>query len=202
MTLRSITPRAIKVENPGDTALDIPALRLAGPSLGGDTRPSRRTRSLLIKQSQTEWCWAACIQMLMSNRFGSYPAQCTMAGHAFLPLAPESGCSDPQRINFPLPVGRVAQELARWGMSSQSQSRPVSFQSLVSEISANRPVKIGLLWNGNGGHAVLVVGWDQSSQGRFLILHDPQRGAGSVWYEDLMTAYGLGNWSWTWTNIS
>ncbi len=101
----------------------------------------------------------------------------------------------------------LAPNYARWGVPLRLFHCPVPFETLVSEVSQNRMVLVGLkFWYADvqqyAGHAVLVVGYSQNAQGRFLIVYDPIRGIGADWYEDLLTAYGRGSWYATWIELA
>jgi Papain-like cysteine protease AvrRpt2 len=158
----------------------------------------------LLYQHESEWCWAACLEMILKSRWSDAPSQCELAGDAF---DVEGCCRSPadRLCNRPLPVWRIAGELANYGIPYVFHESRVSEERLVEEVTRNRPVLLGLQFDwsdgGTSGHAVLVVGWDENQDGRFLIVHDPARGIGSDWYEDLSSAYGRGRWYCTWTGL-
>ena len=100
---------------------------------------------------------------------------------------------------------RLSEQLLHFGVTSTLYDSPAPLETLLREISQNRVVLVGTEFfvpeGGIAGHAVLVVGWEQSDQGPFLIVHDPIRGVVSDWYEDLLSSYGRGEWFCTWTGL-
>jgi hypothetical protein len=202
MGLRAESERPIPVSFDSSTSASP-----LGPTLGTPLGP-RRTGTDLAYQEQTEWCWAACMQMTLLGLGLSSPRQCQLAGMAFGPPFPgadpgQGCCKSPSNstCNQALPVERVGGEYSRWGIQPNKLDTPVSLETLIWEINNGRPVEVGLSWDGGGGHAILVVGWDENDEGSFVIVNDPQQGAGSVWYADLVAAYGYGSWVWTWINL-
>ena len=165
---------------------------------------SKYIRIDMIYQQQSEWCWAACLEMILKSCWSDASNQCELAGNAF---DVEGCCRSPadRLCNRPLPIWRIDSELANYGIHSVFHAARVSEERLIDEVTWNRPVLVGLRFDwpdgGTSGHALLVVGWDKNQDGRFLIVQDPARGIGSDWYEDLSSAYGRGSWYCTWTGI-
>lgn len=209
MTIRNLTPRQIPLQR-ADQAEAVRDFALSGGIALGSapTTNVRKFANVELKgQRYSEWCWAACMEMVLGNRRFPSPGQCGLAGSAF---SLNTCCGFPfdPDCNRPLPVPQTGKEYAKWGVSSLFFTHPISFEQIVQEISNNRVVLVGLLWSSGGvyrgGHAVLVVGWDENEDGRFLVVYDP-RGSGGVassqWYDDLLNAFGGGSWSFTWTNL-
>jgi hypothetical protein len=71
---------------------------------------------------------------------------------------------------------------------------------VISDLNADRPVQV--FWSGEfGGHTVLIVGWQQDDEGRlFFDVHDPDPAVGQVQatFEDILSANGTGEWSFSW----
>jgi len=152
-----------------------------------------------IPQAQPEWCWAACAQMVLQF-YGQTVQQCELASKLF----GQACCDDPGSLlcNDPAQVPDIAGVYRQWGRNAVLVQGQVSFETLQSEINANRPVEIGFAWNNGGGHQVLVCGWNIDSTGPYLLVNDPEWGSGAVYYVNLQAAYGWGSWQWTWQSIT
>lgn len=153
-----------------------------------------------IAQEQTQWCWAACADMVLHYYGNTGIRQCELANWLFgLPGC----CSNPSSslCNRPCQVADVSRVFMNYGVRSSGGNGTVSFSTLQFELNGDRPVEVAYSWNGGGGHVAIVRGWDQNSTGPFLRVNDPAYGSGGVYYSDLLTAYGLGTWFYTWIGI-
>lgn len=152
----------------------------------------------LRSQEQSQWCWAACAQMVIRYHGTSKLRQCQLANGLF----DLSGCCKmpgSARCNRPCSIQQVSQVYDQWGIQTIRRTSTVSFETIVSEIEASRPVQVGLRWNTEGGHVVLVRGWNGAKR---LRVNDPaDRGSRWVDYAYLKSAYGRGNWLWSWVGI-
>lgn len=154
-----------------------------------------------VWQRAEEWCWAACVQMVL-NRIGINVQQCDVVNKVFNQTVccdtPDAGV-----CNQPVGPGDIVTIYQKCGRQAQLISHPLSFQDLESEIlGAGRPVEVGMAWAGIGGHVAMVWGATMGPQGPLLLVNDPKYGSGSVYYVNLLRAYGLGAWQWTWVSIS
>jgi hypothetical protein len=153
-----------------------------------------------IKQEQTQWCWAACAQMVLRFYGNGAVRQCEFANWLF----GQSGCCQApgtSLCNRPCQVTDVVRVYAAWAKTCSYVPSNVAFATLQAEINAGRPVEVGYRWNGGGGHVAIVCAWDINATGPFLRVNDPWYGSGGVYYSNLLTAYGLGSWQWTWIAI-
>ncbi|HEX2202958.1 MAG TPA: papain-like cysteine protease family protein [Longimicrobium sp.] len=153
-----------------------------------------------VHQEQTEWCWAACAQM-MAAYFGDPAArQCFSANWLY---GQSACCWVPQNpaCNAPCPIDLVSVVLFHWGMQSQYHDGPVPFGVLQAELGAGRPVEVGYVYPGGSGHVAVVVGWGGDLEGPVVMVNDPWVGPGEVSYASLRKAYGSGEWRFTWTGI-
>ena len=176
---------------------------LAELSLGG-ADPIDQLDVRFFGQQQDEWCWAACLEMVLSSQGLPDRSQCQLADEAF---NLDGCCGNPayQLCNQPLSVSRVSSTYARLGLSSRFTNGPISFEQISEEIEQNRVVLAGLKFVLPGGiavgHAIVIAGCYESQDGRFVIVYDPARNVGSDWYEDILSAYGRGVWFCTWTGL-
>jgi hypothetical protein len=136
-------------------------------------------------QTQTNWCWAACVRMAGSAFGCNVPAQCDLASQ-FLNV---SGCrtapsSTPcnQALNARLIPGLYA----AFGM--HASAAPTSDPALQQALAASGLVLV-LLDIGTGYHFALLTGYAGGSYS----VDDPRYGASSVPYAQIASAYGMGS---------
>jgi hypothetical protein len=156
----------------------------------------------MLKQEQTLWCWAACVQMILRyDQPHSTVTQCMLANTAF---GNRSCCSSPQSslCNRTLPIASVTPQWASNGYNSAHVRAPLQWSALLNEMYNKRPVECALIWNDGGGHAVLIVGVEEdSAMGQWVTVHDPWELKKNVLYSDLLNAYGRGVWRDSWAQI-
>lgn len=161
-----------------------------------------------VIQRDAHWCWAACAEMVLTYYGKEVAGQCELAGwlHGVNGCCSTPAGGDCRRGCEAEDIARV---YGRWGVRADFREGGVSYSDLVQEIDAGRPVQVVLLWEGGGGHAVLISGCEDGPRGKFLRINDPwgddllvtQDGAGQVRYDELLTACGLGTWAYTWTGL-
>ena len=165
--------------------------------------PLRGARTLnvpQIAQEQKNWCWAACTDMVLHYYDNPDARQCEFANWLFNQT---QCCVDPANPACDRGCSRheVQAVYANWNILSTFIERTVPFAVLQAEIDADRPVEVAFYWNGGGAHVAIVRGWGTNETGPFVRVNDPAYGSGGVYYDDLLTAYGLGRWTLTWTGI-
>ena len=149
-------------------------------------------------QRAEEWCWAACVQMILAY-YGVKVDQCDIVNRRFNSTV---CCQDPEdpSCNAPLSVVDVAMAYRDWNKSAVCiQSTDITL--IENEISAGRPLQVGLVWNDGSAHAAVVCGASEGEFGPILQVNDPKYGAGSVYQQNLELAYGGGSWQYTWYSI-
>lgn len=171
------------------------------------------------RQRQDDWCWAACVDMVLDYYGRREVEQCEIVGRKI----GEACCDDPLSEEYSVPCAPkwVRGVWASWGLDARSHLPRagrlgwISEAALKRELDEGRPVEVGLRWDNGGGHAVVVSGWRAGRGGRtYFYVNDPwnwagdprdeffAEGVGQVSYKELRTAYGMGRWRWTWTGIS
>jgi hypothetical protein len=142
---------------------------------------------------------------MVLRHFGNAAVQQTDVVNRF--LGPPSPCIVPASdvCDQPAPIDKIAAIFAAWGVNSNYVDGTIPFSgaqpSLTTEVDAQRPVEVGLSYSGGSGHVALVVGYAQDAVGPMLYVNDPAYGPGFVYSANLVQAYGLGSWNWTWVNI-
>jgi len=158
-----------------------------------------------IQRAQTNWCWTAAAEMVFNYYGRNSAGQCDVANFQ---LGRNDCCGSSAVPNSACDKTCVAQAVSKifsnWQIQSQQIKGSVSFSTLQAEINAQRPVEVGFVWSsGNKGHLAIVYGWEQNNSGSIVLVHDPDpnRKTVVISYSDLLTAYGLGNWKFTWTGL-
>ena len=159
-----------------------------------------------IIQEQSNWCWAACVEMVI--RYYNEPAtqQCEFANELFNRT---ECCSDPSspNCNRPCETRDISNLYLRKHIHSKFVEDAVPFSELQSEIDADRPVEVVYFWRDweKPGHSVIVRGWRIEDKEEFVYVNDPADSpttmSGLVAYSELLTPYGEGDWSYTWIEI-
>jgi hypothetical protein len=200
------TPEPIN-EGLGDIRLVTPP---SVPSLSTRAAQSRILQVPIIEQAEKNWCWAACIQMIMAF-FNHNLGQCSVAGLYFQDrdcCANRSSCDDgcdPEDVEEVLlktPLRVICTRV----------DDVISFNSIMDEINEGRPVAVGIMWltsdgRRRGGHLIIVKGWRIFNNGQYIKVNDPFYGPGDISYSKLRTYYGPpdddvdGVWKHTWTDI-
>jgi hypothetical protein len=164
--------------------------------------PQKKLRVRQIWQEETAWCWAAAAEMVLRYYRGGDVHQCELANEIF---DRTDCCLDPMpdACNDGILVRDVRRLYNEWSVNATLQSRSVGFSTLRDEIEAERPVEVVYQLRGGFEHAVIVRGYRDDQEGKFVIFNDPDpfREVGELPLEDFKTAEGKGNWWRTWIEI-
>ena len=159
-----------------------------------------------IKQEQSNWCWAACAEMVLRYYDDSTVRQCEFANELFNRT---ECCLEPSipACNRPCEMPDISNLYSRKHIRSEFVDKAISFSKLQSEIDADRPVEVAYFWKdlGKPGHSVIVRGWRIDGQEEFVHVNDPADSPTSmseiVAYAELLAPYGEGEWTYTWIEI-
>ena len=158
-----------------------------------------------VPQSATNWCWAACAEVVILHAKSHAVAQCQFADW-LLPHARCCAATPPSSTcDKPCAASKIAPLYRHWGLSGATgNSVSVLFHGVQSEINAGRPIQVSFQYGSGCGHAVVVIGWQTASSGDTVdVLDSAHLGRGSVLYNDLYTAFGMGGiWDWSWWNLA
>lgn len=155
----------------------------------------------LIYQEQTQWCWAACMEMVFRKNGDLTTTRCKIANAAF---DLQGCCSSPSSslCNKPCPITNIGTEWQRWGYNSMFNAVAIAFNALKFDLDSGRPVEVGIKWGGGGGHAILITGWNEQNSVGYLTVNDPTYGKSQIEYQTLVSRYnGTGSWKWSWSGI-
>jgi hypothetical protein len=147
-----------------------------------------------IGQEQTNWCWAGCCQMVFRFFGLNDVSQCQMASREFggdCCAAPSSSaCNQP---NYP------ESTYYNYGFTCTPQQGAFTLGSLQAELNAGRPVEVYYSWYGGGAHVAIVRGYYDNGD---LEVNDPAYGPGRRAYSFVLGGYGLGTWTYTYSNLA
>lgn len=150
------------------------------------------------KQEQSNWCWAACCQMVF-DYFGFIISQCNIANYYFKGQC----CKKPSKCNQGLTPSEISALYNHWSYKYSYQASQIAFIGIQASIDSNKLIEVALYWKGGGGHVVVVNGWSTGSQDEVYV-NDPGYGSGPGWitYSELEHAYGKGTWGGTWNSLT
>jgi len=154
--------------------------------IGANATFANRLNITRTRQEQSNWCWAASTQMVLS-KYGIQKEQ-----------------TDIVTAIKGSPVNQTAQgyEIVRaiqWGgVSSSENQSALSEEETKSCADSGSPFVFGWLWSQGGGHALVYDGYE----GNQYFVHDPwqNNGTSAHSYYSLTNAGGKGRWGLTITS--
>ena len=145
-----------------------------------------------VVQSENNWCWAACGEMLYQGLQGLAKSQCSLASSLFgLTCCPSPGapreCDQGAWPDQVYPPGLPTKRLP-----------PLTLGGIRAELAAGKLVQVCYRWRNGGRHVALIVA--EHPNGDFEVF-DPWRGygAGPRTLSQINSAYGLGRWEFSFT---
>ena len=152
------------------------ALFLAGPRALATTvgLSSDAMNSIYAEQKQSEWCWAACIQMI-TNLYGADLTQDEVVARTYGPGVNRAGTLEVITAN--LNASGTTRRGRRYDIRSTMLDSDLLPAVLVAELSAGRPVLLGCEAGGSGHAVVCTAVTYQGDAGRprisVLTVRDP-----------------------------
>jgi hypothetical protein len=134
-------------------------------------------------QEHSQWCWSASSKAVI-NFYRTPPAQCSIANWG---LGINYACGSStfnwnSYANSPNSLfgtpGSVQNVLAHWGVSTYAYSYASSWNSIVSDINANKPFIIRFGWTNGGGHIMAGYGYQIYNGYDYVIYMNPWPGEG------------------------
>lgn len=183
--------------------------------------PSRDLEITPVIQKQSQWCWAACVEMVLTH-FQRREDQCRIvdAKRRFVDnsgASPGTPCDDEARFALEsCEIQKVDDVWSRFNIKPNlagdgNPLGPLGFDAIQEEINNNRPVEVAISWHADrgGGHAVLIVGWTRVGGKDAVIVNDPlptsllgiKGQSGTLVLSELRKAFGHGRWTHTWTGL-
>jgi hypothetical protein len=148
-----------------------------------------------IEQEQDNWCWAACCEMVFNFNGVNNVRQCDMSSAQFggdCCASPSSSACN--QGNWP------ENTYGHYAFNCTKNSVALSLAAVQAEIDSNRPVEVYYAWTGGGAHVALVIGYYDNGD---LEVFDPwsSYGPGRRPYSYVLSAYGMGSWTLTYSNL-
>ncbi|AFE07198.1 hypothetical protein COCOR_06888 [Corallococcus coralloides DSM 2259] len=152
-------------------------------------------------QQQSMWCWAACIEMVLTYYNTAAVQQCEIVNYG---VQRTDCCSNPSSgwCNTSISTAMYAGIYNHFGVNNFAPlGGPATFVGVQQNINHNRVLEAQLNWAVGGAHVVLVIGWLVADDNSIWVLVNDPGFAGSFWstYANLMAAYGQGYWYTTWS---
>ena len=170
-----------------------------------------RTLSVpLTTQEHSQWCWSASSKAILSYYWANYPSQCQIVNWAYgLNYACGNTTFDwNSPANQPNAMygssGSVQNILANWSVPNTAINNYLSWNTVVSDINANRPFVIRYGWTGGGGHIMVGRGYETYNGVNYVYIMNPWPGEGQTW-RTYASAVSASDHRWTHTqrmNIS
>jgi hypothetical protein len=183
MALRDVSPIRIPVRKARrTTARTTAAVVVGGPPV---------LAVPFVRQTQNQWCWAACSQMVAAYLGNPNVKQCELANF----LHEQTNCCvkpSSSKCNQPSPVEGINQVYRHLNIDNVSEELPTAYAVVIRELQAGRPIEVGYQWFGGGGHVAIIYG---ATANGMLLVHDPWYGSGVEHYFRLRAAYGMGRWT-------
>ena len=188
---------------PDDVAARLGAVRRGGKLLYYYLSPAITQ----YKQLQTNWCWAACTEVIYKRYTGTELSQSRLAAQ-FIAKKPNTATCDgaaggSKACNQPF---SPAVALDAYHLLARSYDRILDDAAIAAELKAGRPVLCRIGWPDESGHAVIIYGVSQAA-GLGLIdstckfdVWDPWNGYRNITAAEMQSFYkARGKWTHTFT---
>ncbi len=151
----------------------------------------------LVRQEQTQWCWAA-LTLAVADFYGKH--DWTQGKLVNVERGRDDACNKPvpPAANMPWYVSKALKRAGHY--ADKKKQHKLTFEQAKAEIDADRPLCIRIGWKGGGGHFVGVYGYDEGGS-KLLNIGDPWSGEALVAFDTFPDTYEHGGaWSWSyWT---
>lgn len=164
------------------------------------------------QQSQTQWCWATCGQMIYWSYKPGTITQCAFVnkskereevwfgwwGCNNISNTSGSACTNPGTYNQPQSIygcdGSMADVLNEYGIPSTNYGSSLSGATLASNLASKRLMVARWGWNGGGGHAVVINRYKNGN----VYFNNPGNNSANIWsYNTFLNVNGQGSWTHT-----
>ena len=167
--------------------------------------PAQELKIPITIQEQTNWCWAACSEVIL-DYYKFSKTQCEIAEYARTAAFPIFGntdcCKDPSQgcnqdnYNYGH-AGSIQDILIHFGnLQNDGTNSPSTLEEITSDIQKNRLFVIRLKWNNTTG-AHFVVGHGISGDNIYYMDPDSQLRFYIVKYSTMLDGSSPGTWTHT-----
>jgi hypothetical protein len=140
----------------------------------------------VVTQEHSQWCWSASSKAVL-NYYSKTPSQCQIVNWAFglnyacgnTTFAWNSNANQPNSMYGT--NGSVQNILTAWGVPNGAYSTASSWNTVVSDINANRPFVMRYGWTNGGGHIMVGRGYETYNSANYIYIMDPWPGEGQTW---------------------
>lgn len=143
------------------------------------------------KQEQGMWCWAAVAASIANFYDGTAGRQCDLANQEF---SQSTCCSEPDASdgNVCNRASDMEISIKRVNHHASTSDTAATFKRVQDEIVQNRLIALRIEWQGQSvGHAVILDGYSQDSDGQWVLGDDPGNGDSFAYtYEEFKNRYG------------
>ena len=147
--------------------LSIVFCSLCGLSLQANAHPATAVLNIspfTQLQEKSLWCWAAC-SVTVLNYYGNNVTQTQFVNFV------KNATNAP---NVTANVSEIVYGLNNWGKTGTIVNSYVSYGTVISNITNNRPLFVARAFNSGGGHTLLIVGYDETGANTGnVIYYDP-----------------------------
>ena len=160
---------------------------------------SKRLGFSMQLQQQTEWCWAAVAASIAAYFNSSGPSggpwrQCEVANTV---RKQTTCCQNGSSANCNHDDYLDSALTAVKHLAGPVNPSTISYADISQEVDNNRPVAVRIGWYGDGGHFVVLGGYDDSGGAQIVDVEDPRYGPSTYDYTQFCTAYQSGTGKWT-----
>ena len=161
-------------------------------------------------QDETNWCWAACVEMVLKHHHISTEEQCKIAKKGLLlaaQIAADQNCCPaphttgiPARCNKTLLDGEITRlwQLPEYSqLSVVHQDGKLKKQVLQDMLSHKCQVQLGYDQT-NTGHVIIAFGWTEVEGELCFLTHDPLNNPRAVVNASVIARNHSGFWNATW----
>ncbi|MET3132995.1 hypothetical protein AAKU55_003277 [Oxalobacteraceae bacterium GrIS 1.11] len=157
----------------------------------------------LVTQEHSQWCWAGSSKAVL-NYYNKTPSQCQIVNWAF---GLNYACGNTNfnwnsYANQPNSIygtnGSVQNILNAWGVPNSAYNSASSWNTVVSDINANRPFVIRYGWSNGGGHIMVGRGYETWNGVNYVYIMNPWPGEGQT-YRSYNSAVWASDHQWTHT---
>jgi peptidase C39-like protein len=169
-------------------------LRVSVPGLASLLAPAQPLAVPYFHQDQNNWCWAACCKMVFAL-FGVTVEQCDLATKQFV----TDCCANP--ASSTCDQGEWPENVyPAYGFTITKTMRAFTFAEIRAEIDAGRPVECYYAWTQGHAHVAIIYGYTDNAD-QDMDVHDPWYDSSTRTYAYVKSAYGMGEWTMTYSDL-
>ena len=147
-----------------------------------------------VEQDTTNWCWAACAQMVILYARNNRLTQTQIVAVMYDVSLSQVSVDNPD-CNTPATVDEIEIVFQEYAISYEFLERALTYEELINELNT-RPVEIGIRWERGGMHAVVAYGYNTNGKSvREVLIRDPSSDTAptiTVDYDDLINGHYRG----------